>query len=176
MAQAGLRAKFALDISGFEKALKNIAVEYDRRAKRAIKKGSLLFVREVKLELSKTGTGRARKIKGRKGTRRAGTTETGKARFRTASGSNRASAPGEPPAVDTGRLRASITHEIEKEFSAWIGTVGTNIEYAPDLEFGTTKMAARPFMLITLARIRPQLIRLFAKELREASFSAQISF
>lgn len=155
MARAGLRALFALDTSSFDKAIKKAVAEYDRRAKRAIKKGSLLLVREIKKELSKPGSGRARR--------------SGKKKFiqgvRVLSNRNRASAPGEPPAVDTGRLRASIIHEIEREFRTWIGTVGTNVEYAPSLEFGTTKMAARPFMLITLTRIRPQLIRLFAREL-----------
>lgn len=168
----GLRAKFALDISSFMAGLEKAKKEYDRRAKRAITKGTLLYEREVKKELSKAGTGRARKIKGAKGTRRAGVTETGKARFRTVSGSNRASAPGEPPAVDTGLLRASITHLIEKEFFAWVGKVGTNVEYAAILEFGgyagrnkSTFIAARPYMLITLTRIRRQLIRLFEREL-----------
>lgn len=176
MAVAGLRAKFALDTSSFNAGLKKAKAEYDRRAKRAITKGALFFEREIKKELSKLGTGRARKIRGRRGTRRAGTTETGKARFRTVSGSNRASAPGQPPAVDTGQLRASITHLVKKEFFAWVAQVGTNVEYAAALEFGTSTMAARPFMLTTLARIRPQLITIFAKELREASFSAKASF
>lgn len=35
--------------------------------------------------------------------------------------------------VDTGQLRASITHEIDGE----TGIVGTNVEYAPYVEFGT---------------------------------------
>lgn len=36
--------------------------------------------------------------------------------------------------VDTGRLRSSITHEIDA--SGFSGTVGTNVEYARDVEFG----------------------------------------
>lgn len=35
--------------------------------------------------------------------------------------------------VDTGQLRASITHEVEGQ----TGIVGTNIEYAPYVEYGT---------------------------------------
>ena len=46
-------------------------------------------------------------------------------------------------AVDTGRLRASITHEHDNESAAY---VGTNVEYAPYVELGTYKMAARPFL------------------------------
>ena len=40
--------------------------------------------------------------------------------------------------VDTGQLRSSITHEVvEKE-----GRVGTNVEYAPYVEYGTGLFAA----------------------------------
>lgn len=45
-------------------------------------------------------------------------------------------------AVDTGRLRDSITHSID-DTSAYIGT---NVEYAPYVELGTYRMAARPFL------------------------------
>jgi len=65
---------------------------------------------------------------------------------------NGPSAPGEPPAVDTGRLRASITHRVETEGEEIAGYVGTNVEYATDLEFGTSKMAERPFMIPAVER------------------------
>lgn len=45
-------------------------------------------------------------------------------------------------AVDTGRLRGSITHAKDDD-SAY---VGTNVEYAPYVELGTYKMPARPFL------------------------------
>lgn len=45
-------------------------------------------------------------------------------------------------AVDTGRLRGSISHAHDDE-NAYIGT---NVEYAPYVEFGTKYMAARPFL------------------------------
>ena len=35
--------------------------------------------------------------------------------------------------VDTGVLKSSITHVVEDE----VGMVGTNVEYAPYVEFGT---------------------------------------
>jgi HK97 gp10 family phage protein len=45
--------------------------------------------------------------------------------------------------VDTGKLRASITPVIE----SWAaGYVGTNTAYAPYVEYGTSKMAAQPFL------------------------------
>lgn len=43
--------------------------------------------------------------------------------------------------VDTGQLRASITHEIE----GTTGVVGTNVEYAPYVEYGTGKYASGPY-------------------------------
>jgi len=45
--------------------------------------------------------------------------------------------------VDTGALRASIQSEMTGETS---GQVGTNIEYSVYVEWGTTKMAAQPYM------------------------------
>jgi HK97 gp10 family phage protein len=42
-------------------------------------------------------------------------------------------------AVDTGNLRGSITHKVdEQELSC---RIGTNVEYAPYLEFGTGEFA-----------------------------------
>lgn len=44
--------------------------------------------------------------------------------------------------VDTGRLRNSISHARDDN-AAYIGT---NVEYAPYVELGTSKMKARPFL------------------------------
>ncbi len=42
----------------------------------------------------------------------------------------------------TGHLKRSITHTIEKQTSSKVvGIVGTNVEYAPYVEFGTGKFA-----------------------------------
>lgn len=64
---------------------------------------------------------------------------------------NGPSAPGEPPAVVTGRFRAAITHRVETESGEVAGYVGAPVKYFGDpdydfagLEFGTSKMAARP--------------------------------
>jgi len=45
--------------------------------------------------------------------------------------------------VDTGRLRSSITHEIE----GTIGRVGTNVEYARAVELGTEKQSPQPYII-----------------------------
>ncbi|MCI1959697.1 MAG: HK97 gp10 family phage protein [Clostridia bacterium] len=39
--------------------------------------------------------------------------------------------------VDDGPLRASIKHKVEKDKNKFIGTVGTNVEYAPYVHEGT---------------------------------------
>jgi len=46
--------------------------------------------------------------------------------------------------VDTGRLRASIHY---KQVGRLHYLVGTNVEYAPYVEFGTRKMSAQPYLL-----------------------------
>lgn len=45
-------------------------------------------------------------------------------------------------AVDTGRLRGSISHAIDGDDVY----IGTNVEYGPYVELGTSKMAPRPFL------------------------------
>lgn len=56
--------------------------------------------------------------------------------------------------VDTGRLRSSITYEktILQSGLARI-FVGTNVEYAPHVEFGTVKMPAQPFLRPALREV-----------------------
>ena len=46
--------------------------------------------------------------------------------------------------VDTGRLRNSISTAVDDSEEA--AYIGTNVEYAPDVELGTSRMAARPFL------------------------------
>lgn len=52
--------------------------------------------------------------------------------------------------VDTGRLRSSITNELGQDGDGLVATIGTNVEYAPHVELGTSKMAAQPFLLPAL--------------------------
>lgn len=49
-------------------------------------------------------------------------------------------------AVDTGRLRASVAWRLANDSQGLLGIVGTNVEYAPHVEFGTRYMAAQPFL------------------------------
>jgi HK97 gp10 family phage protein len=56
---------------------------------------------------------------------------------------HQASAPGESPATDTGRLARSITTEYDLQSVS--GRVNVSTEYAEDLEVGTPNMEARPY-------------------------------
>lgn len=57
--------------------------------------------------------------------------------------------------VKTGRLRSSINSDI-----ANIGAiVGTNVEYAPSVEFGTVKRPAKPFLFPAFEGERPKFVR-----------------
>lgn len=60
---------------------------------------------------------------------------------------HQASAPGQYPADDLGNLAASIevTHETTAQNNVR-ATVGSNLVYGTYLEFGTSKMAARPWL------------------------------
>lgn len=49
-------------------------------------------------------------------------------------------------AVDTGRMRASINHEVRAEGDDIVGRVGTDVDYAIHVELGTRHMAAQPFL------------------------------
>ena len=61
-------------------------------------------------------------------------------------------------AVDTGKLRASITPVIE----SWAaGYVGTNTAYAPYVEYGTRNMAAQPYLEPAFEEGRKQAGKIF---------------
>lgn len=78
------------------------------------------------------------------------------------------SAPGEPPAVVTGTLKASIAHRVEDEDGQTVGIVGTGVEYARPLEFGTSRMAARPFLYPALAASRNEIVDAIREETKGA--------
>jgi hypothetical protein len=65
------------------------------------------------------------------------------ATYKRGSRTHTASAPGESPASDTGLLYGSIQVNIKSDTEA---EVVVPPEYAEALEFGTDRMAARPFV------------------------------
>ena len=55
--------------------------------------------------------------------------------------------------VDTGRLRSSIAKpELGRDGRGLFARVGTDVEYAPYVELGTSRMSARPFLRPALAQ------------------------
>ncbi len=62
------------------------------------------------------------------------------------------SAAGEPPRVDTGVLRSSITHELIIRGNNPVARVGTNVTYGRFLELGTSDIEPRPWLRPALAK------------------------
>lgn len=67
--------------------------------------------------------------------------------------------------VDTGNLRASITHEVDAGEKAVY--IGTNVEYAPYVELGTSKMGAQPFLRPAATEHGSQYRQVIKRELEE---------
>ena len=67
---------------------------------------------------------------------------------------SRRSADGEFPATDTGFLISNINAILESNTS---GRVESNADYSSSLEFGTSKMGARPFLQPSLEQARPKI-------------------
>ena len=104
-----------------------------------------LLVGEIRETISKQGTGRVYKRKGR---------------------IHVASAPGKPPVIWYGGLHGSIffiVTETGPVFLMHVGTGGEIGEYGKCLEFGTEKMAARPWLGTTLENSR-EMIKKFLEE------------
>lgn len=57
------------------------------------------------------------------------------------------SAPGQPPHVDTGKLKGSLKMIVRKRGERTRANVGTDLPEGYWLEFGTSRMAARPWLL-----------------------------
>lgn len=63
------------------------------------------------------------------------------------------SKPGEPPKADTHRLSDNIETVQPRPLRV---EVSSNAPYAAELEFGTSKMAARPYMKPAVDKMRPE--------------------
>ena len=132
------------------------------REYQALNKAGALLERDIKLSMKK-GSYRA---------------------YKRGSKTHWSSAPGEAPAVDMGRLRASITFRasdgkgtsptgsgarpgdgVKTPNEGFFGhptcVVGTNVKYGRDLELGTPKIKPRPFLRTALERNRDKILKLF---------------
>lgn len=116
----------------------------------------IAMVNDVKRELSKPGRGRVYVVgktptKGDKVAGRKHRTHT-------------ASAPGDPPAVDTGRYRASWTYFVQRTLGAPVLFIGTPSVIGGYLEFGTRRMAPRPHLRPVVARFATRIPRIVRDE------------
>ena len=76
-------------------------------------------------------------------------------------GNHTASTAGNPPNSDTGYLASNIFVVIDQNKMG--SSVESRADYSEALEFGTSKMAARPFMQPALEENRRKIIQMFAK-------------
>ena len=75
---------------------------------------------------------------------------------------HQASAPGEPPKSDLGRLVGSLNTRVTRDANAINGDLTVGTDYAQGLEYGTSRMAARPFMRPTLAALKQKILKKMA--------------
>jgi len=139
----------------FKSNLKAVEAALDRAAFERMERACQHLVNETKKTLSGPRTGKTYIIPGLKTIRereiRLGRRLTAKERAKRY---YVASAPGEPPAVRTGRLRNSIKYRVIGGGLNLRGIVGSSLEYAAPLEFGTSKMAPRPFLRPSYEKVR----------------------
>jgi HK97 gp10 family phage protein len=55
--------------------------------------------------------------------------------------------------VDTGRLRSSISSQLDISEGVPAVVIGTDVEYAIYVELGTSRMAARPFLRSSVTEV-----------------------
>jgi len=76
-------------------------------------------------------------------------------------GNHTASTAGNPPNSDTGYLASNIF--VKKDNNGEGASVESRADYSEALEFGTSKMGARPFLQPALEENRRKIIQMYAK-------------
>lgn len=74
------------------------------------------------------------------------------------------SAPGQAPNRDTGHLQANLETTNPRPL---VAEVRSNAAYAAALEFGTSRMAERPYMRPARDAKEPEIQRLFAQKMND---------
>jgi phage gpG-like protein len=131
MARSDVRIEGMAELS---RKLLEIPAGGEKGAVRAVRRVTLDVHRSVREKLKQPGTGRE---------------------YTRGNVTHVASAPGQPPASDSGRLSNSYGFDFER--GGLTGIVGTNLSYAPHLEFGKRKMAPRPHLFTSYEEERPKL-------------------
>ena len=153
---------------------KKVSEQIEKQNRIGVKKACMLLEREIKQSMKSTPRLTETKYKRQKGKKGI---------------YHHPSPPGSPPAVDTGRLIGSISHNFSWEGigrgvttgqakpedgvsqptagkNESVGVTGTAVEYAPYLEFGTPnkkvgKMEARPFLREALIKNQDKIAGMF---------------
>tara|TARA_R110002167_G_scaffold34895_2_gene111462 strand:- start:1553 stop:1963 length:411 start_codon:yes stop_codon:yes gene_type:complete len=76
-------------------------------------------------------------------------------------GSHTASTAGNPPNTDTGYLASNVFVVIDNDKLG--SSVESRADYSVHLEFGTSKMGARPFMQPALEENKKRIVQMYAK-------------
>ncbi len=132
---------FSFSIEGLErieKASKKVQAEISNEMRKALYASALRVEKEAKTSIQAGGkTGRIYKRRGVE---------------------HKASAPGEAPATNTGRLVNSITSHFnslsQSKMESFVVAGRGLVKYARMLEYGTAKMAARPFFFPAFEKSR----------------------
>jgi HK97 gp10 family phage protein len=155
--------KFSFDREGYRLAMKQGMVDGSNAVR-------LVASRIVRKELSKRGTGRRYRVSGGK--------KNG--RNLRARGIHVASAPGQPPAVNTNRLRASwslvangmgvtgssdSTVGMQTTRTGVLLWFGSNLRYARFLEFGTARMKPRPYIRPVMAAVSNSAVKIMRDQI-----------
>ena len=77
---------------------------------------------------------------------------------------HKASAPGEAPASDTGFLVSNIRVKEEKD----VVQVRSEASYSKFLEYGTSKMLARPFLFPAFEKSKPKIAEVIFRKIKQS--------
>lgn len=77
------------------------------------------------------------------------------------------SRPGQPPNTDRGRAVQSIKFEFENK--GLVGRVGTNLKYLAALEFGTSRIAPRPWLSRAVRLTATKVAKIFQDALKASA-------
>lgn len=80
---------------------------------------------------------------------------------------HRASAPGQPPAADTGRLASSVRWNISGD--GLEAEVGTDVKYGAYLEHGTRNIEARPWLFPAAEKNRHKHVKRVAAAVKKGA-------
>ncbi len=79
------------------------------------------------------------------------------------------SAPGQPPHQFTSRLADSLpeARDVDSSPTRIVGIIGSTVEYAAALEFGTRYMAARPFIRPAFKQTQKKITNILRRFLKD---------